>query len=200
MATETEIANLALGHIAIGKTIANLDEKSEEARTIKRIYDIAKNAVLRAFDWPFSTKILALSLVEEEPNTEWAYSYRYPSDCLKIRRILSGLRNDTHQSRSRYKISQDTAGKLIFSDEEDAEAEYTAGGLSQQFWPEDFKLAFSFYIAFLVAPTLTMGDPNKLGDRAFKLYEAMGTRAAANSANEEQPDEIPEAESIRARD
>src|SRR5665648_440114 len=96
MSSATEICNMALGHLASGKEIANLEtERSAEAIACRRFFDSARDAVLRDFSWPFATKIKALSLIEEDPNSEWAYSYRYPTDCLNFRRILSGTRTDT---------------------------------------------------------------------------------------------------------
>ena len=201
MASSTEIANLVLGHLAVGKDIGNLEtESSTEARVIRRYYAAARDATLRDYAWPFATKFVALALVEEEPTTEWGFSYRYPSDCLEIRRILSGVRNDSRQSRAPYKIGQDSAGLLLYTDEEDAQVEYTMRETDPQRFPPDFMLAFSFYLAMLTAPALTAGDQFKLGERAGKLYAFEIGRAASRGFNEEQPEEPPEAEAIRGRE
>lgn len=201
MASKVGIVNLALGHLAVGKEIANLEtEKSEEARAGRRFYDVALKVVLRDFPWPFATRITALALVEEEPNTEWGYSYRYPSDCLYFRRILSGLRNDSRQSRAPYRVARDASGLLIFTDQQDAEAEYTILANAPQFYPPDFELALSYYLASLMAPHVTGGDHFKLGERALQLYSLHLSTAQSNAGNEEQAEEEPEAESIRARE
>src|SRR3990167_2163908 len=127
MPSEVEICNMALGHLGVGKEIANLEtEKSTEASLCRRFYANTRDEALRDFPWPFATKLAALGLIEEDPNDEWGFSYRYPSDCLRLRRLLSGLRNDTRQSRAPYKIGKDDQGRLLFADLEDAEAEYTA--------------------------------------------------------------------------
>src|SRR5688572_11149621 len=111
MASETEIANLALSHLGVGKEIANLEtERSQEAVACRRFYDTARDATLRDFSWPFATKIAVLGLIEADPNDEWDYSYRYPSDCLQLRRILSGVRNDTRDSRVPFKLAHDDSG------------------------------------------------------------------------------------------
>lgn len=198
--SKVEICNLALSHLAIGKEIANFEtEKSEEASSCRRFYDIALKATLRDFPWSFTTKIAPLALIEESPNDEWAYSYRYPSDCLNIRRILSGERNDTRQSRVPYKIAQDTSGLVIYTDQEDAEIEYTIMANNPLFYPPDFVIAFSFYLAFLIAPRITGGDQFKLGERALRLYFAELRRALSRNVNEQQADEDPDSEFIRIR-
>lgn len=201
MASKVEIVNIALSHLAVGKEIANLEtENSQEARTARRLYETAKDATLRDFPWPFAMKTTVLALVEEEPNTEWGYSYRYPSDCLNVRRILSGLRNDTRQSRAPYRIGQDDSGLLIFTDQQDAELEYTMRADNPLLYPPDFVMAFSYYLAHLMAPQVTGGDQFRLGDKALKFYQFEISRAVSRAINEEQQEEDPESEFIRARE
>ena len=200
MASKTEIANLALSHLAVDKEIANLEtESSKEASSARRFYDTARDMILRDFSWPFATKIAALSLIEEEPNTEWAFSYRYPTDCLYLRRILSGVRNDSRDTRAPYREAQDDAGIIIFTDEDDAQAEYTVKTDNPQIYPPDFTLAFSYLLASLMAPRVTAGDPYKLGQRALAMYQAMKAKAENTARNEEQAEEEPDSEFIRAR-
>ena len=195
------IVNIALSHLSIGKTIAVLQtEKSEEAITARLFYDLALEATLRDFPWPFASRIIALALVAEEPNDEWNFSYRYPTDCLEIRRILSGMKNDTRQSRTPYRILSDEQGSLVYTDYENAEIEYTVRDISPQFYPPDFVMAFSLYLAHLMAPRLTGGDQFKLGARALSLYDLEISRAVKNAFNEQQIEEPPESEFIRDRE
>lgn len=197
----TAIANLAISHLGIGKEIANLiTERSAEAQACRRFYETARDITLRDFSWPFATKINALGLVEEDPNDEWGFSYRYPTDCLKLRRILSGIRNDTRQTRIPYRVTRDESGLLIYTDAEDAELEYTINESDVGRFPPDFVMALSFLLAGYVAPRLTGGDPFKLGNRALELYQFELSKARSSAANEEQPDDLPESEFIRTRE
>lgn len=201
MASKTEIANLALSHIGVGKEVANLDtEKSQEAQACRRYYDLALESTLRDFDWPFATKYQALALVENDPNDEWGFSYRYPPDCIKIRKILSGTRNDNRQSRVPFIEAQDDSGKLIFTDQSEAQIKYTPFTTNTSIYPQDFIMALSFRLAVYIAPRVTGGDPFKVGERAIRLYQYELTRAYANSGNEEQEEETPESEYIRSRE
>jgi hypothetical protein len=201
MASSTEICNMALSHLGVGKEINNLTtESSEEAGACRRFYDMAQDRVLRAANWPFATKIIALNLIEEDPNDEWEYSYRYPNDCIFFRKILSGTRNETRQSRVPYRVAYDSTGRIIFTDTENAEAEYTLRVTDPDKYPPDFTMAFSLLLAHLIAPRLTAGDPFKMGERAFKLYQMEIDTAKANSFNEEQPEQEPSSELERARE
>ncbi|MBA3755526.1 MAG: hypothetical protein H0X02_04570 [Nitrosomonas sp.] len=200
MASSTQICNIAIGHLGSGKEIGSLEEKSQEAAICRRFYQISLEATLRDYSWPFATKIATLALIEETPNLEWSFSYRFPSDCLNIRKILSGVRNDTRQSRVPYKIGQDDGGLLLFTDQSLAQAEYTIIAPDTSRFPPDFVMAFSFRLASYLAPSITGGDPYRLGDKCFKLYAVEIDRAKASAMNEEQTDEEPESEFIRARD
>lgn len=201
MASETEIANLAISHLGVGKEISDLTtDRSQEALACRRFYATARDQVLRDFAWPFAMKTVALGLVEEDPNDEWGYSYRYPSDAVELRRIISGERNDNRQGRVPYRIGRDASGLLIFTDEEDAELEYTLRETDTGRYPADFVMALSLRLAVYIAPRLTAGDPFKLSMRALDLYNYELSQARANAANEEQPEEPPESEFIRERE
>lgn len=201
MASKTEICNLALSHLGIGSEISNIEtEHSQEATACKRFYETAKDATLREFSWPFATKLVTLGLVEEEPNSEWAYSYRYPTNAIKLKRILSGIRNDTRQSRVPYRLSKDDTGILILTDKENAEVEFIERVDNPQFYPSDFTMALSYKLAYLVAPRLTGGDPFKLKQQVAQLYQIEIAMAMNTAASEEQDEELPESEFIRMRE
>lgn len=198
--SNTEICNLALSHLGTDKEISSLTEKSAEARACNRLYEIVRDKVLADFPWPFATRVASLALVEEDPTEEWKYSYRYPTDAMQIHRILSGLRNDNRQSRAPYRIMSDSAGKLVYSDIQNAQIEYTVNEDSAERYPADFVMAMSLLLAHYIAPKVTAGDPFKLGARAFQLYQMEIINAQAGAVNEEQLEEAPESEFIRARE
>lgn len=199
--SEIAICNMALSHLGVGKEIANLEtETSQEAAACRRFFSVARDNTLRDYPWPFTTKIQALALIETDPNDEWNYSYRYPSDCLRLRRVLSGIRNDNRQTRVPYKIAQDAAGQLIYTDTENAEVEYTIRETDPSRYPSDFVMAFSLRLASYIAPRLTKGDPFKLGDRALQLHQYEVQKAMASAHVEEQQEELPDSEFIRERE
>jgi hypothetical protein len=198
--SKVAICNLALSHLGIAKEINFFDtEKSQEAAACRRFYDLALEQTLKDFDWPFAGKIATLQLIEADPNTEWAYSYRYPVDCVQFRKILSGIRNDTRQSAEPYKISRDTTGTIILSDKATAEGEYTMLLDNPQEYPPDFAMALSLRLAVYVAPRITGGDPYNLAKKCMDLYLVEVEIAKANARNEEKQDELPESEFVSGR-
>lgn len=199
-ADDTRVANFALRHLGVSKTVQNIvTEQSEEATAVRDFIDFAKEEVLRDFQHPFTTEIATLSLVSEDPTTEYRYAYQYPSNCAKFRRILSGIRNDTRQTRVHYRIVKGSSGKLIYTDQSEAVGEYSVVETETGRWPIDLVMALSLLIASYIAPSVTDGDPFKLGERAMRLYVVSKTKAESNALNEEQSEEDPESEFIRER-
>lgn len=202
MATsDTEVCNLALVHIGVTKAIANLTtERGTEASTCKTVYSTALQTTLRDFAWPFANTNANLALVQANPNDYYQFSYRSPADCEKIVKLWSGIRNDSRQSRVHFKIVNSSSGKLIYTDLENARANYTRREEDMSLWTSDFTLALSYKVAYMVAPALTKGDPFKLGDRAQQNYTLTIGQAKSNALNEEQPEEDVESEFIRTRE
>lgn len=199
--SSTEISNIAISHLGVGKEIANLDtEQSQEAIACRRFYTTARDEVLRDIEWSFTTKFATLALVSSNPTEEWDYSYRVPSDCLKVRRLLSGVRNPGQNSRAPYAIVRDSAGTLIYTDERNAMLEYTLRNEDENQFPADFVMAFSYKLAFYIAPRLTRGDPFKIKNEMRAYYMDHMSKAASQNFNEQTQDRIVESEFIRARE
>ncbi len=200
--SNTEICNLALAHLGLGTQVEDLSdetESSDEAQAARVYYETALKSTLRDFNWPFAKKALALTELEEEPTEEWEYSYTYPDDCVMLRRIYSGTRNETRQTRMPYHIANEDGEKVIYCDAADATMEYTAFFENVLQYPDDFVMAFSFRLAFYMANRLQAGDA-KIKKSMWESYQVELSNARCNAANEEQPDEEPPSEFVRARD
>lgn len=189
MASRTDLSNQALGHLGASLQISNVDtDETAEARICRTFIEMAIKTTLRAAQWPGHRRVVALGLIEENPSSEWAYSYQYPADCLFSQRILNGVfRRDSNFTKVSYEIYADPMlGKLIYTNQQDAQLQYTSSAMPLDFWDEDLVLACSLMLASLIAPKITNGDPFKLGDRALSLYGGMVSTAQANAFNEEQ--------------
>ena len=197
--TRVQISNLAISHLGTGKTIVSIDESSEEARSCDIFYEVARDDALRDGYWPFATAIEDLGLVQTNPNNEWGYSYRYPSNCLMFRKIQSGIRNDNRQSQVPFRIGRDDTGKLIFTDEATPTCEYTLKITDTSEFDSDFVMAMSYKLAYLIAPRILSGDTDNTQDKIERKYLYSLSKAKKNAANEEVRDESPRSEFIRVR-
>ena len=185
MSSKEDICNLTIGHLGTSKQISNLDtDKSTEAKMCKRYYDISLRKVLRDFRWSFSTEFTKLNLIEHftDPDAEWRYSYKIPSDCLRVVRILSGTRVDNAYSKVSYKIVSGT----IRTDEANAEIEYQKYIDDPSLYTPDFILAFSYFLASMIAPQLTRQRDD--GNAYLQKYVHFGGEAKNLNFNEEEPD------------
>jgi len=207
----TEIAQLALVHCGVSKPIQNvLTERSLEAQACRAVGNTARQTTLRAVPWLFAKKFITPALVSgpNPPATiEWLYSYQAPSDMLHMIRFISTrLNNDTRQSRIPYTITDSPSGLLIYTNWPDnfpnfpVTIEYTYDNQDLPRWPSDFVLAMSYYIAYLIAPVITAGDPYQLQQKLMGLFTQAVTRASDTNANEEQRPQEPQSEFVRARD
>lgn len=84
MASETEIANMALSKLGGDDTIINLDENNQAARTIKAIFAPTRDAVLRGHPWNCALKRIGLPAVPEAPAWGFARAFQLPVDCLRL--------------------------------------------------------------------------------------------------------------------
>lgn len=150
------------------------------------------------------------------PTDEWAYSYEYPSDCLKIVRVGSSLRTDTYDTKVPFKIyhakSYSASGSPVYSiqqqilcDESDAAIEYVTnecvyGNDTDEVYPPDFAMALSLRLACVCAPRMTAGDGGMLVKSLWERYFYEVSRAAANAMNEAGSDVPPDSEYVRARE
>jgi hypothetical protein len=204
MFSDADVANQALGHLGVGDEIQNLTtDASKEAAACRRFLSLAREEALRDFAWPFATRVEDLALVTDFTDVdgaEWNFAYRYPATAVTVRRILNGSsRKETTGTRVAYRILSDAAGRLIYTDQEDAQVEYTLLVTDTALYPVDVVDTIALLLASKMAPRFGP-DAVKLGDRAFKLYEYRRRIAQMNAANEEQPDQPPDADIIAARD
>lgn len=188
MIIDTETCNLALNHLGDGTLLTDpLNQKSEQAIACRTFFPTALTFVLKEFDWGCHRVYKQLSLVEEDPNADWKYSYRYPADCVMARNIVTGIRRPLDEQKIPFTIGLDDVGKLIFTDMYQATLRYTKLNDKSDTWDLDFKLAVSYFLAYLIAPRLKTGSSEKLKSQMLAQFQKAMAQAATNSANEEDP-------------
>lgn len=104
MASQTEIANRALDKLGEA-SIINIDDNVKAARTLRRMFNIVRDAELRARKWSFSIKRALLAPDVNTPIFGFAKQYQLPVDCLRVLAIneqdigpdLTDYRNSPNQ-------------------------------------------------------------------------------------------------------
>jgi hypothetical protein len=78
MASETDIANLALSKLGDAATITTLSEETEPARAIRAVFALMRQAVLRAHPWNFAMARAALPALATPPAFGYARAFALP--------------------------------------------------------------------------------------------------------------------------
>lgn len=195
MSSVVEIYNIALASLGVTQQVSSATEASTEAAACTLFYVTCRDRVLRDFDWSFARRYFTLGLVASDPNTDWAYAYRYPSDALSIRGIVSTTR--TTPSRTPYTLGSDSSGKLIYTDNAEAVARMTVRITDTELFDALFVSALAGLLGSKIAPSLARGP--KLAAAAYEMYLVDLAAAQAAAGNEEGQDPAPDAGSIQAR-
>lgn len=136
----------------------------------------------------------------QDPTDDWGWSYRVPDVALVVRRLVDGNRTPIRSNWPVHRMGTDASGRLLYTDEDvTVVIEHTALMSDPTTFTALFDHALSCYLAFKVAPLLTRGDPNKLGNRAYQMYQMALGDAQARDANENRQDDEPDAELIQVR-
>ena len=201
----TELLNLSLLKLGSSAGIVDINEATRQAYTGRQVYDHVLRATLRTFPWPFATKYDDMTLVggsEDTPvNGDWQYSYRWPDDCLFVRRIVPATQvgRAFDPNPIPFRIGRDGDGLLIYTDvvEDDAVMEYTTLDCDALFMDDLFVDALTWRIASYMAPALARDD--KLANKCFAMYLQTINLATVVSSREGQVEKPGEAEWIRDR-
>jgi hypothetical protein len=214
MATvEADICNVALYRIGQKEMIASLDEASVQASACKVLYPNARDVVLASFLWAFAEKYATLALLVPT-RTGWSYEYQLPSDCIAPRYISTGVRPGALTSTvdsiclpasagAGQKIafaigaSDDGTGRILLTDQAQAELVYTARITTVIAFPPLFIEA----LAYRLAADLALGLPVKPGvaDQMERAFQMALARAGAAEFRGQQNDPQSDSEFITVR-
>lgn len=192
---DLDLCNQALSNCGISRLISNVNENSKEAAMCRLWLATTKEQALAEFPWPFADTYVGLGQVATAPNDDWGYSYRYPSDCVVLRRLVNG---DRSGPGSPCRIGSDATGLLIFTNDSPATALYTRRITDASFYPIDFGQAVAWRLAYNIAEPLSAAA----GKRAacWTGYLQVVEHARATAYNEGTSDPAPDSEFITCRD
>jgi hypothetical protein len=195
---KTTICNMALSHIG-EPPIESIAEVSEQARRCAQFYEHDRRLVLRRYPWPWATRRVALTKLEDSPQ-DYRFAYRYPSDCVCLRKLYALMDNGKLAPLSdflQYRIVSDDDGQVLYCNAPSVVAEYTADISDNDLMDEQFCEVLSWKLAASIASKL-VGDA-RAAQMATMEYERLYNDAVANATNEENT-ETPELNTfIRAR-
>lgn len=214
MVSKASICSMALAHIGNTKGVSNFDtDTTTEANMCRLFFDQVVGEILETCAFPFSRRRAVLGLVEADPNDDWDYSYRYPSDARRVLavanesafinrnlmtnpNIVTSIDEQIFWKLPDFEIGGDDAGKLIFTNISDAQVYYIKEIPNPEKWPIQFVNAVAWGIAANVAMPLSR-DPN-IASRAQAGYQAMLSQVNASQLNESPTEKTEDSDIVKA--
>jgi hypothetical protein len=156
MYSKVQIYNLALGALLLNKRIADVDtDTSTECQTLNIHYQAALVTTLEDLDLDGISVEMPLELIQEEPNDNWLYVYKYPSNCAFFRRIQSTVLKDTRVTQIARRVGNLNNQRVIYTDQQDAIGEYIPIDVPLNMLSASAGLAVAYKLAILSAPLIS---------------------------------------------
>lgn len=184
--TEADICRLALDHIG-AKSITSLTELSTEAQVCNRLYPMCRDQVLRDYPWAFAQVHRTLAEITVTNKFGFEYAYQYPTDCVRALYIYRVLMS---ASPIAFKVASGgpSVGKLIFTNQYQAELVYTFKCDNAYLYDDSFIAALSYRLASELVMPITKNA--KLVTPMQQLYQAQISSAAVIDSQEGQMDAV----------
>lgn len=202
MYTKELIYNLALSDLLLSRTIKNVEtDTSNEGKTLNLHYPIALRAALEDMDLDATADQVNLELIEEDPNDLWDFSYKYPSNCAKLRRLQSSVRMDDRDSHIEKRVATRAGKKVIFTDEASAIAEFIPHDINLSILSAQAGLTIAHKLALLSAALITGKGARELMKQIQEKYVVSKAEAQEHDHGENFNFVDPETESefVKAR-
>ncbi len=183
MASVVSICNVALSNI--GKdSIQALTDAGAEARACSQFYEHTRDLLLHGYPWRFAGATVSLAQITNDRAGQWAYAYRRPSDCLKVR----WLRPQYSENEPALSVQEELAipyeieGDVIYCNLSPAFLRYTSLQTDPTKFPPLFIEALAWHLSVRLAMPLTR-DP-KVRAEAFQMATMATGQAQMMDANE----------------
>lgn len=202
MANEVEICKMALSIIQ-ERSINSLNETGVPAQICKLWYPKTRDMLLRMHNWGFANKITTLAELDETV-FNWSYVYAYPTDCLKINRLIPDMAyyptDETSTAYTLYELDivpdirkQIDYLKMVNADGEliivanysDLRIDYRAQVTDPNLFDATFTLALSHFLAANIAVGIVGSTQGRqLRADNLQIYSELVREAMAEDHNE----------------
>lgn len=191
MASQVEIANRALTKLGAARIISFGDD-NKQARAVTSMFDILRDAELRAHCWSFSVKRASLPTLTTTPDWGFAYEYQIPSDCLRIIQVndvYPGPSMDDYRNASTAEYAIE-GNKILANFAAPLKIRYVSRVAETPKWDATFAEAFACRLAMELAEDLTQSGQKK--EMAQAEYRQAILYAIRANAIEQPPQDLPD--------
>jgi hypothetical protein len=167
MTTSTDLVKQALAWAGTRTTITSITDGSNEANMALAIYAPLRDFLLREGDYDWAAKEASLTLILQSPDI-WTFSYAYPADCLRVRRLISPTFNPLDPLPLEYNVMNVGGVRQIRTQVAAASIIYTFPPVEDVFDP-----IFTQSFVKLLGSGLMFGLENRIDASDNKLREAL---------------------------
>ena len=182
MTSKVDIGNLALAHLGAMPSITSLDPPDGGAYALHcaRFYPIALSQIL-THPWSFAMKRQALTLIEEDPNSQWAYSYTIPSDCIRPLHVLQSGSTTDHDG-----IDFIIEGNAIYCNQDEPTLLYTTSEINAASFTPLFCDALARLLAYMLSVPVMKASAGERAGLYQAFQKSMGYAASVDAMSRKQ--------------
>ncbi len=178
--SKAQIFNISLNILGVSTPLENANSSDNRSILLNNYYFLARDYVLKDFDWNFASIFRELSLVEKfDLVSEYKYCYNYPNDCICARDLFE---------KGDYRIqkfaisSLENGDRAILTNVDKAVLRYTRRVEKEIYFSCEFSMALAYYLASLTSSVIT-GSIQK-GESAYQRYREILKHAKVLNADE----------------
>lgn len=190
MASEVDIANLALARLGDRAGVASLDppDGSAQADHCARFYPLARDIALEHRPWTFNTVRQVSNALLVSPQPGWEYAYAKPNDCLNVLAVVPPFTTEWWARPSapfKLEIDPATGVELILTDAPEAAIIYQKRITDASRFPPQFVSALAWLLASYLAGAVVKGDAGrKAGQACYGAWQLEAGQASTINANQ----------------
>lgn len=188
--TQLDIYNLALLHLGVSDLLASTPDGSKASIVLTQVWPLARSYALKDYFPRFARRTAALvENADATVPTNWGHVFTLPTDCLQAHgAVVEGARVVNLAAKVPFELGTQMLGsptpvatRLLYTDEEAFELEYTADVTDVAQFDPMFCSALGFLLAAWSATAMGKGDT---GPALFEAYTRAASRAAATDMNQ----------------
>lgn len=181
--SKAQIFNISLNILGVSIPIEKADTTDNRYILLNNYYELARDYVLKDFDWNFAATFKELTLCDIDDSinnySQFEYCYTYPNNCICARDIFI---------KGSYVLNKfcvnclESNEKVILTNAPQAVLRYTRRISKENYYSPEFSMALAYYLASLTSNVI-VGSIQK-GELAYQKYTQLLRHAKLLNAQE----------------
>jgi hypothetical protein len=198
MASQVEIANRALTKLGAARIISFADD-NKQSRSVNSMFNVVRDAELRAHLWSFTIKRDSLPALTTTPAWGYDYEYQLPPDCLRLLEvddIYPGPNLDDYRNANTQEFTIE-GRKILTNKDAPLKIRYVSRVADTTQWDATFVEAFACRLAMEMCEDLTQSNSKK--ESVKDDYDTAIMMAIRANAIELPPQDLPDDSWVMSR-